>query len=645
MVVVQQVDIHREYQQDILKYIIDIGSSLRFPMDTDVLLKRVADAACQALGFRSSALYLANETGQFCAVAISGTNAEEDEYLRQHPIPKEIVDLLIDETYRISASYFLPAEAPIWENEYVNSFFVIAKDAVEPDVLQTQKKIPLRDIWNPADMLVVPLWSGQNTLLGFLTPDMPLNDLRPTAETLSFLELFANQAAVVIEGAHLYEEARRVGEERAALVEIGRALSMPETQRDLQTIYQTIYEQVCRVMPADAFFITRYYPADNKLFVDYLIDEGVLYPSQEYRILPKTTRRLLFEEEIGYIFSTAEEYAAFIRGDHPQRQILIGNQRPSESLIFSPIRHGTEVLGLLSAQSYQQYAYTKGHLEMLKEIGVQAGIAITNARLTLELREALKQAQESERLKNHFLMTASHELRTPLTAVQGYLELLGTFNEAIDDESKIRFINNARRACEELVLLLGNVMDTSRVDQDMVSMNLSSVQVASAIQLILEILEPNIIREQRPVEMDVPDDLVVLVDELRLRQILLNLIGNIFKYTPIATKFAIQARRVEKDVLNERLAAVPQPLFEDDASSLAVIAIRDWGPGIQEEDQARLFTKFMRLDSALNSIQRGAGLGLYLCRQLTEAMGGRIWVESAGIPGEGTTFFVALPLG
>jgi signal transduction histidine kinase len=74
-----------------------------------------------------------------------------------------------------------------------------------------------------------------------------------------------------------------------------------------------------------------------------------------------------------------------------------------------------------------------------------------------------------------------------------------------------------------------------------------------------------------------------------------------------------------------------------------VIAIRDWGPGISLEDQTRLFSKFVRLDSALNSIQRGVGLGLYLCRQLMEAMGGTIWVESAGIPGEGSTFFIALP--
>jgi len=83
--------------------------------------------------------------------------------------------------------------------------------------------------------------------------------------------------------------------------------------------------------------------------------------------------------------------------------------------------------------------------------------------------------------------------------------------------------------------------------------------------------------------------------------------------------------------------------FETEADQFVVIAIRDWGWGIRAVDQARLFTKFMRLDSALNSTQRGAGLGLYLCRQLTEAMGGYIWVESKGMAGEGSTFVIALP--
>jgi len=196
-----------------------------------------------------------------------------------------------------------------------------------------------------------------------------------------------------------------------------------------------------------------------------------------------------------------------------------------------------------------------------------------------------------------------------LTAIQGYLELLATFETVIDEDAKQRFLTNARRACEELVLLLGNVMDTSRVDQDRVSLKLGPVKVAETVQLILEILEPTIAREERPVLVKIPDDLYVWVDDLRLRQILLNLVGNALKYTPAPTKIEITAEGGNFETLAECWLTAQGHYFEAKADQYVIIAIRDWGSGIDAGDQARLFTKFMRLDSALNSAQRWSWIG------------------------------------
>ena len=559
---VQQTEANLEYQREVLKYITDIGSSLRLHMDIDILLQRVAEASCKALRFRHSALYLADSAGYFHARAVSGVSTENEEYLHQHPLPTDIVAQLICEDYRISESYFIPAEAPLWSNEQVANYFVIDEGERE-QVATSPLCATILDgtAWHPEDMLVVPLITGDNTLLGFLTPDAPLDGRRPILETMALLELFANQAAVVIEGAGLYKEAQQTSEERAALIKIGWALSAPDALRDLQTVYQTIYEQVGRVMPTDAFYISRYYSAEEKLIIDFFIDEGAVYPPLEYKHYPVSVKKILYQENVGYLFSTAEEYAEFIKEENPNtHEGLIGNARPSQSILFIPIRYGGQVLGLLSAQSYTPHAYTRRHLEMLKEISVQAGIALTNVRLNTELRDALKRAQESEQVKNHFLMVASHELRTPLTAIQGYLELLDTFNATLDDESKQHFLQNARRACEELVLLLGNVMDTSRIDQDRVSLNMGPMQLAKAVQLILEILDPTIAREKRLVQVNVADDVYVWADDLRLRQVLLNVVGNALKYTPAASAIAITAECVDVSTVNRRLAASQQAL-------------------------------------------------------------------------------------
>jgi signal transduction histidine kinase len=628
-----------ERQREVLRYITAIGSSLRLQMDTATLLTSVSEATCRALRFHFSVLYLADGRGQFRASASSGIGQGSEEHLRQHPVPADVVAMLTRERYRMSESYFIPREDPLWQDEYIANFFVVDTPPFQAE--NDAQSVPVQARWQPEDMLFVPLLAGDGTLLGFLTPDAPLDGLRPTNETLALLELFVNQAAVVIEGSRLYAEARQNSQERAALIEIGRVLSSPEAQRDLQSVYQTIYEQVRRVMPVDAFFITRYHSASDRLVMDYLVDDGVYFPSFTYSHFTERTRELLFHEQLGWLFSTAQEHDAQLMRSESIN--LTSRQHLAQSLLYTPIRYGEEPIGLLSAQSYQQHVYTRRHLEMLKEIGVQAGLAITNARLNTELRDALKKAQESEHLKNHFLMTASHELRTPITAIQGYIELLGSYSSVLDEEAKMSFLNNARRACEELVLLLGNVMDTSSIDQDHVSLNLGAVHVQKTVEIILEILEPTFSRERRSVQVQIDADLFMWADELRLRQVLLNIVGNALKYTPASTPIQVFAACVDGAQLGPQHSAGQQQDLAPLSGRCVSIAVRDYGQGIVEQDQARLFNKFVRLESAMNSAERGAGLGLYLCRQLVEAMGGRIWVDSQGLAGQGTTFTLALP--
>ncbi len=632
--------------REVLKYITDVGTSLRLQMDVNTLLRQVAVATCEALRFRHSVLYLLETDGLFHMQATSGVSVQEETYLRQHPLPNTIVALLMNATYRINASYFIPAESSLWQNEQFASHFLMGGE--QPDTaLATSPSYLSCDVWRPVDLLVVPLISADNMLLGLLTPGNPLDNLRPDAEIMACLELFANQAAIVIEGARLYESVRQSSEERAALIEIGRALFAPDALHDLYSVYKTIYEQVRRVMPTDAFIVSRYYRASDRLVMDYIVDEGIVYPPEAYVCIPTRVRKLLSKEATAFLYSTQEEYRDYVEVNYVEVvDNLFGNNRPSESLLFVPIHYGEEPLGLISVQSYEPGVYTQRHVEMLQEIGVQAGIAITNARLYTEQREAVKRAQESEQLKNHFLMTASHELRTPLTAIQGYLELLSIHDYSLSDNDKSRFITNARRASEEVILMLSNVMDTSHIDQKEIQLNLGPVQLCRAILPILDIMDPTIVREKRVVEVLVAENLSIWADESRLRQVLLNIVGNALKYTPAATRIAMSAETADWNSIHYRMTptyrtqSAQTPQHEE---RFVVLAIRDWGMGIAPEDQERLFFRFVRLPNAVSSKQRGAGLGLYLCRQIIEAMNGYIWVESTGVAGEGTTFLIALP--
>ncbi len=626
-------------QQRVLKYLTDIDSSLRLQVNVITLLHRVAAAACEALGFRYSALYILQEDGYFHAQATHGITSQEDAYLQQHPLPNAVVALLIDQMYRVSDSYFIPTESPLWENEVISKHFLTIQDEQHRVTLPS-----IQDMWQATDMIVVPLTSADNTLLGLLTPDAPLDGMRPDKGMMECLELLANQAALVIEGARLYQEAEKRSQEYATLVEIGHALFAPNALQDLPSVYETIYKQVRRIIPLDAFIAFRYFHSSDKLTVEYVVDEGIVYQPENYDLFPILARKLFLQEEKYFLFSTHEEYKIYDdmiegRGPDDEYDDFIGSHRVSESFLFVPLHFGKEVLGMLSVQSYTSHTYTIRHVEMLQEIALQASIAITNARLYMELREAVQRAEESEQLKNHFLLTASHEIRTPLTAIQGYLELLSIHGSTLSEKNRNAFTNRALRASEEVILLLGNVMDTSQMQQKEIALMLNTVQLSRVLLPVLDILEPNIVRQQREIEVCVADELYVYVDESRLRQVLLNILSNALKYTPKKTNIFIRAERMNAPAIHTH---TPSSTSQQDETFI-VLSIRDQGDGIALEDQERLFTKFTRLPNALKSMQRGSGLGLYLCRQLIEAMRGAIWVESTGMPGEGTTFFIALP--
>lgn len=447
----------------------------------------------------------------------------------------------------------------------------------------------------------------------------------------------------------LQEEVRRAREELRALTEVSNVLLSPEALRDLQTVYRTIYQQLKSLMPIDFLAIDRYDQQQEKIIQEFKVEDGEILPQPANKELPPLFLEFLWQEEQASIFfSTLEEWIK-IREAMPKLADILENDmalpsgRKPRSGISLVIRHEKEPLGILTVLSFKERSFERQHLDMLIAISVQIAIAIKNASMYSELRRALKIAQESERLQNHFLMTASHELRTPLTAVQGYLELLDTFSGTLSEDTKKQFLSNAHRASEELVLLLGNIMDASRINQDKVEMHLRSVRLLDPVCTIVEIMEPLLIRESRPVEIHIPDTFYVIADDLRLRQVLLNLIGNALKYSPAPQGIAIRAESLSHDQLAERVPLAKQVVPLSAQQRYVVVALRDWGPGIAPKDQQRLFTKFMRLNRAINSTQRGAGLGLYLCRQLTEAMNGYIWMESEGVSGEGATFYVALP--
>jgi signal transduction histidine kinase len=294
---------------------------------------------------------------------------------------------------------------------------------------------------------------------------------------------------------------------------------------------------------------------------------------------------------------------------------------PHFPFAWLPLQKGEQRLGVFVLTYPRPHFFVSTEIRVLEMFAHQCASSLENALMTLELRAAYERQKELDRLKDQFIVTASHELRTPLTAVQGYIELLHEYNTSLSPEMSATFIEKAQRGCDELALMVSNIMDASHVQIDAIKIKLDRVPLVASVTHVLEILDVAIRSEERIIALTIPPELCVMADDMRLRQVLLNLLNNALKYSPAGSSVEISTE------VNDEWVTV---------------YIRDYGSGVPLEEQCRLFERFVRLERDMNSPVRGAGLGLYLCKQLVEAMGGRIWMESRGRPDEGSIFAFTL---
>jgi two-component system, sensor histidine kinase and response regulator len=240
------------------------------------------------------------------------------------------------------------------------------------------------------------------------------------------------------------------------------------------------------------------------------------------------------------------------------------------------------------------------------------------ARIEKALREAKEEADRANHAKSEFLSRMSHELRTPLNAILGFGQLLERQNPTETQRSRVGHIISAGR---HLLNLINEVLDISRVETGNLQLSLEPVCVADALEEALSLMRP--LAADRGIELLTPAPLdqsnYVMADRQRFKQVLLNLLTNAVKYTPLEGEVTVSASAIGSGAIR--------------------ITVSDTGAGIAPEKLARLFTPFDRLGAEQTAVE-GTGLGLALCQRLMQAMHGSIGADST--PGQGSSFWVEL---
>ena len=290
------------------------------------------------------------------------------------------------------------------------------------------------------------------------------------------------------------------------------------------------------------------------------------------------------------------------------------------SLLAAPMLRGDRLVGVVVIRRRTTGSFAPDVIELLETLASQSALAIVNARLFGELDSKSAELEVASRHKTEFLASMSHELRTPLNAVIGFSEVLidQLFGEL--NERQTEYLHDIRNSGRHLLDLLNEILDLSKVEAGQMVLEPSTFLVGGALEYALSLVRERAAAHDITLAVEVdPRVPVIEADELRFKQVVLNLVSNAVKFTPDGGTVSVRAA-LEGDELQ--------------------VTVTDSGIGVPAEDRERIFESFQQGGRGAPK-EEGTGLGLTLSRRIVELFGGRMWLES--VVGSGSTFGFAVP--
>ena len=279
---------------------------------------------------------------------------------------------------------------------------------------------------------------------------------------------------------------------------------------------------------------------------------------------------------------------------------------------------------LLNARQIQQ-AHGKERIILLaiEDITERKEIEAGLKKAHTELSELATELERAAKVKSEFLSNMSHELRTPLNSINGFSEVLYDETFGPLNVKQKQYVNNVLTSGKHLLALINQILDMAKVEAGKMTLSLSALSISSIINeismLVADLVNKNKLHMLLEIDGDLPD---IEADELKIKEVIYNLISNAVKFTPEGGKIGIQAKRVDSEIK---------------------IVIWDTGIGIASENMEKIFEGFFRVDTPYSRITEGTGLGLPLSKKLVELHGGKFTVKSEGI-NKGTSVEFTLPI-